>query len=107
MKGIYFINERQHQDLEGISHCISIISSFLKANQIQAIKLNSNQLNDYYTLPHALLYDLNQAKMLLDYLVIYSNQDVNEFIYMYPAKWVLLKSYFSEVVFVEEQRNSG
>ncbi|WP_066292095.1 hypothetical protein [Bacillus sp. FJAT-29937] len=107
MKGIYLINEGRYHNFESKSHCKSLIRSFLKANQIQTVKLNSNQLNDYYTIPHALLYDLKQAKMLLDYLVIYSNQDVNEFIYMYPAKWVLLKSYFSEVVFVEEQRISG
>ncbi|WNS74664.1 hypothetical protein RRV45_17375 [Bacillus sp. DTU_2020_1000418_1_SI_GHA_SEK_038] len=102
LKGVYLINERQHQGTERIFHCKSAVNSFMKANQIQAVKLNSNQLNDYYTIPHALLYDLNQAKVQLDYLVVYSNQDVNEFIYMYPAKWVLLKSYFSGVVFVEE-----
>ena len=103
MKGIYFINERQHQDVERISHCKSVVSSFMKEHQIQAVKLNSSQLKDYYTIPHALLYDLNQAKVQLDYLVAYSHHDVKEFIYMYPAKWILMKSYFSEVIFAENE----
>ncbi|MBY0124169.1 hypothetical protein [Bacillus sp. S/N-304-OC-R1] len=102
MKAITFINEGIYRKVGIMGHCQKAVQSFIDANQFQTIKLNPYQLHFHYTIPHALLFDLQQAKANFDYLVMYSNNDMQEFIYMYPAKWLILKSYFSKVIFVEE-----
>lgn len=102
MKAVTFINEDLYRKAGKMGHCQNAVQSFIDANQFQTIKLNPYQLHCHYTIPHALLFDLQQAKTHIDYLVLYSNNDMQEFIYMYPAKWLLLKSYFSKVICVEE-----
>lgn len=102
LKAVTFINEDIYRKAGEIGHCRKAVQSFIDVNHFQTIKLNPYQLHFHYTIPHALLFDLQQAKANIDYLVMYSNKDMHEFIYMYPAKWLLLKSYFSEVLCVEE-----
>ena len=107
MKGIYLINEQwkaenltREQSIEVQKHTMQ---TYLKENQISAVKLNPLQLNEYYTIPHALLYDLKQRhEIALDSLVLFSEDVIADFIYSYPARWLLLKSYFDKVVFVEQ-----
>jgi hypothetical protein len=72
---------------------------------IHPVKLNPHQLNNFYTIPHALLYDLRKEKIHIDYFVYYSSQVINDFIYSYPAKWLLLKSFFKEIIAVEKQND--
>lgn len=108
MKGIYIINELwQTENLtreESIKIQKYAMQTYLRENQITAIKLNRLQLKDYYTIPHALLYDLKQhAGIQLDCLVIFSEEAIANFLYSYPARWIRIKSYFNEVVFVEKQ----
>lgn len=79
------------------------IKRFIQDQKIQVVKLNPHQLNEFYTIPHALLYDLKQKKVQLDCLVLYSMQVVEDFIYTYPAKWLILKSFFSEIILLEER----
>ncbi|MED3552891.1 hypothetical protein [Cytobacillus praedii] len=110
MKGIYIINElwqaadlTREQSIEVQKHAML---TYLKENQISAIKLNPLQLKDYYTIPHALLYDLKQhAGIQLDCLVIFSEETIAKFLHSYPARWIRIKSYFNEVLFVERQSN--
>ena len=107
MKGIYIINERwQEKELtkeQSIDVQMNALQTYIKESQISTLKLNPSQLNDYYTIPHALLYDLRkQSDIHLDCLVLYSEEVIADFIYAYPARWILLKSYFDKVVFVEQ-----
>ncbi|WP_313799450.1 hypothetical protein [Cytobacillus sp.] len=108
MKGIYIINEQwQAKDLtreQSIEVQKQAMQIYLKENQISAIKLNPLQLKNYYTIPHALLYDLKQhSGNQLDCLVIFSEETIATFLHSYPARWIRIKSYFNEVVFVEKQ----
>lgn len=105
MRGISFINENLYRKFGHVDECKKAVQVFMEANDIKIVILNPYQINHHYTIPHALLFDLQKAKIAMDYLIMYSNQDVDEFINMYPAKWILLKSYFSDVIFVEEKTN--
>ncbi|AIE58837.1 hypothetical protein [Bacillus methanolicus] len=102
MQGISFINERKR--LHGLSSKESIqlqkeiLFDLVENKKIHLVKLNPYQLYDYYTIPHALLYDLKLNKPNLDCLVIYSPEVIEEFIHLYPARWILLKSYFNEII---------
>jgi hypothetical protein len=107
LQGIYFINDRI--SLNGFSKEESLvlqeqnILEHLHSHQIHVVKLNPYQLRDYYTIPHALLYDLKQEKAQFDYFVYYSPQVMEDFIYTYPARWLMLKSYFNEIITIEER----
>ncbi|WP_040209593.1 hypothetical protein [Neobacillus jeddahensis] len=106
MKGIYFINERI--SFEGFSKEESIqmqeqaIKNFLSVQNIQVVTLNPHQLNEYYSIPHALLYDLKKENSQFDCLVYYSLPAIADFIYTYPAKWLILKSFFKEIINVDK-----
>lgn len=107
MKGIYFINDRV--SLTGLSKEESIslqeqsIKKFLADRNIQIVNLNPYQLNEYYTIPHALLYDLKKEKSQFDCFIYYSQQTIEDFIYTYPARWLILKSFFKEVLSIEKR----
>jgi hypothetical protein len=107
MKGIYFINDQI--SLNGFSKEESLvlqeqtIENYLQDQKIQVVKLNPYQLQNYYTIPHALLYDLKKEKVQLDCFVFYSPQVMGDFIYTYPARWLILKSFFKEIITVEER----
>ncbi|WP_042356029.1 hypothetical protein [Bacillus rubiinfantis] len=105
MKGIYFINERlpvQSLTLtESITLQIDSIGTYIKEHNIDIIKLNPYQIYDYYTNPHALLFDVKKQREQLDCLLYYSLRSLEDFIYHYPAKWLILKSFFKEVIEVE------
>ncbi len=107
MKGIYFINDRI--SLNGLSKEESFtlqeqtISTFIKNHTIEVVKLNPYQLYDYYTIPHALLHDLKKHRVYLDYFIQYSPKVMEDFIHSYPARWFILKSFFNEIVTMDEQ----
>ncbi|QCJ42298.1 hypothetical protein FAY30_10475 [Bacillus sp. S3] len=109
MKGMYFINDRI--SLNGLSQDESIalqeqsIKNYISDQNIQIVKLNPYQLQEYYTIPHALLYDLKKEKSAFDCFIYYSLQTIEDFIYTYPAKWLILKSYFKEIIIVEKQND--
>ena len=106
MKGIYFVNEKI--SLSGLSEKDSIhlqkssLTAFIQSRQIQVIKLNPYQINDYYTILHALLYDLKKQKSRLDCLIVYSQQVIEDYILSYPARWLILKSFFHEVIMLDK-----
>jgi hypothetical protein len=109
MKGIYFINDRIN--LNGLSKEESFklqeqtILPFLQKYKIEVVKLNPYQLYDYYTIPHALLHDLKKHRNYLDCFIQYSPQVMEEFINSYPARWFILKSFFKEIVTMEERKD--
>lgn len=111
LNGIYFINDRIC--LEGRTKEESTIlqeqtiKTYLTEQNIQVITLNPYQLNDYYTIPHALLYDLKKKKSGFDCFIYYSMQTMEDFIYTYPAKWLILKSFFKETIIVNKQTDSN
>ncbi|MGG1674463.1 hypothetical protein ACIFOT_01810 [Neobacillus sp. NRS-1170] len=109
MKGIYFINDRI--SLNGLSKEDSSrlqeesIKHYILQQKIEIVTLNPYQVNDYYTIPHALLYDLKKEKRGLDCLIHYSPLVLEDFIYSYPAKWLILKSFFTDIIQVENQND--
>jgi hypothetical protein len=111
INGIYFINDII--SLNGLSKEESFVlqkqslQQYIQDKKIQIGRLNHYQLNDYYTIPHALLYDLKKDKYQLDCLVLYSLKVIEDFIYTYPARWLILKSFFKEIIIVEEQNEQS
>jgi hypothetical protein len=102
MNVIYFINEQIC--FNGLSKEDSSILqmqtalSYIQKNNLKIIKLNPFQLNDYYTILHALLYDLKIKDSQLNCFLFYSNEVINDFVYSYPARWIILKSFFEQVI---------
>jgi hypothetical protein len=98
MKGVYFINDRIR--LNGLSKEESfmlqkqLLMNVIKNNDIQIFTLNPYQVNSHYTVLHALLYDLKAVGIQLDCFAFYSQTVLEDFIYSYPAHWLLIKSYF-------------
>jgi len=106
MKGIYIINERLCINNLSKEESFKIqeqsIINYIQEKNIQIMKLNPNQLHDFYTIPHALLYDLKQNKNQIDCLLMHSIEVVEDFIYTYPARWLILKSFFVDIIVVDE-----
>ena len=109
MKGIYFINDRMTLSgltkEESISLQKELITTFIKEKNITIVKLNPYQLHEFYTNHHALLYDLKKEKKQFDCFLHFSLQAMEDYIYSYPAKWLILKSFFKEVIAVENQND--
>lgn len=111
INGIYLINDRI--SLNGLSKEESFtlqtqtLQKYIQDQRIHVVKLNQYQINDYYTIPHALLYDLRKNKSLLDCLVLYSHQVIMDFIYTYPARWLILKSFFKEIIIAPESNEQS
>jgi hypothetical protein len=78
------------------------LKTYLNEHQLNEIALNPYQLYPYYTIPHALIYDVQQANKPLDYLLVHSQEIIQPFINVYPARWILLKSYFQNTIFIEK-----
>lgn len=108
MKGIYLINPHWQTRNLSKEECVQLqkkaLETYISEQNIFTVKLNQWQLNDYYTIPHALLYDLKQQKTDLDILLLYSEEVLEDFIDSYPARWLILKSFFKEVVFAGKQK---
>ncbi|WP_079507992.1 hypothetical protein [Mesobacillus jeotgali] len=104
MKGIYLINEQIH--INGCSRDESFeiqqnaMADFIQKEGLEPVRLNPYQLYEHYTLPHALLYDLKLHKRQIDCLLMYSDQSIEDFATTYPARWLILKSYFDRVMTV-------
>ncbi|PLR91659.1 hypothetical protein [Bacillus sp. T33-2] len=107
MRGIYFINNRI--SLNGLSWEDSFklqeeeLLRYIEKQQIQIVKLDPYQIYRHYTILHALLYDLKQARAQFDCLTIYSPEVIEDFVYAYPARWLLIKSYFEQTIPLHSQ----
>ncbi|MDP4084336.1 MAG: hypothetical protein Q8934_06925 [Bacillota bacterium] len=107
MNGIYYINENIALDGKPKEKSIQIqkntVLQYLEEKQIEIVKLNPIQLYEYYTIPHALLYDLKKYGTLIDCLFLYSSETMEPFINIYPARWLLIKSFFNQVVTIKNK----
>lgn len=109
MNGIYFVNEKI--SLKGLAKKQSIdlqketIIAFIRRKKIRIAKLNPYQLYDHYSIPHALYYDLKREKHQFDCFIIYSQEVIEDYVTAYPARWLMLKSFFHEVITVEHSIN--
>jgi hypothetical protein len=109
MNGIYLINEKVK--LNGLTPQESIqlqkeaLLAYIREQKIKVTKLNPYQLHDHYTVPHALYYDLKSKRKQLDCLIMYSPQIIEDYITTYPARWLMLKSFFDKVIMVQQCAN--
>ncbi|MGD6879726.1 hypothetical protein [Bacillus infantis] len=107
-KGIYFINEKL-----AAGDCAPEIvqeiqkkaaQNYMKLNGISPVKLNRWQINEHYENLHALYYDLKEGRTMMDCLVCFNEQSASDFAAAYPARWLLLKSFFHEICFSEARQ---
>ena len=107
MQGVYFINERiSLYDLsreESFKLQERTLKNFINENQIRSVKLNPYQIYRHYTILQALLYDLKKSNVQLDCFIYYSNEVVDDFIYIYPDLWILIMSFFNNVIQVHKE----
>jgi hypothetical protein len=105
LHGIYFINDKIQ--LNGLSREESFhlqeqaLLPFIGDKKIQIVTLNQHQLNSHYTILHALLHDLKKQRVSLDCLVYYCPCVLEDFTRSYPARWLILKSYFHHLLPVQ------
>ncbi|PLT28582.1 hypothetical protein [Peribacillus deserti] len=101
MKSLYYINERMMiQGLdkkESTLAQVNSLRSYIAENSLQTIKLNPHQINDYYTILHALLFDLEKTGTRYEYFLYYSDEAVAKFIHLYPERWEQIGLYFNEL----------
>lgn len=106
MKSLYYINDRiclnEFSAKESLDLQEKGILTFIQNQGLQIGQLNPYQYNSYYTIPHALLYDLTSKKESFHSLIMYSEEVIADFIDTYPARWLLLRSYFNEILFVND-----
>ncbi|WP_409304507.1 hypothetical protein [Peribacillus sp. SCS-155] len=77
---------------------------FIREFGIIPLVLNPHQLNNYYTIPHALLFDLKKYHVSkVDYLILYSLRTVERFQYIYPEKWTQLICSFHQVTCLDSR----
>ncbi|WP_437832667.1 hypothetical protein ACQRXC_23985 (plasmid) [Niallia taxi] len=112
MNVIYFINERI--TLDGLSKEDSIslqkqhLLKYIQTNNLNIVKPNIYQINDYYTIQHALLYDLDKFEIdKVDYLLYYSEEVMKDFVYIYPDYWFLLRNHFNFVISLKKLDTFG
>ena len=102
MKGIYFINDKIQLNGLPMQESFQLqeeaLVEFLNLHDIQIVAINPDQLNSYYTILHALLYDLKETGIQFDCLACYSQAALDDFINTYPARWLILKSYFENIL---------
>ncbi|MDQ0219953.1 hypothetical protein ELQ35_21910 [Peribacillus cavernae] len=81
-----------------------ILDKLVHEFEVDLVKLNPFQLDEYYTIPHALLYDLQIKKPAkLDCLLLYSFQTIERFQYIYPEKWEELSTCFSKIITLDTE----
>ncbi|MFT9599145.1 hypothetical protein [Mesobacillus sp.] len=104
MQGIYLINEKIHINGLSLDESVEIqqtaLLDFMNTERVEPVKLNPYQLNGHYTIPHALLYDLKLHKKQIDCLLMYSKESIDDFAVTYPARWLIMKSYFDTILTV-------
>jgi hypothetical protein len=103
MKGIVLLNPAfsigELSKKESLLMQKTLVDKLIDDRKINIVTLNPYQINEYYTIPHALLYDLQYKKPTkIDCLVLYSFETIKRFQLCYPEKWQTLITYFSEII---------
>jgi hypothetical protein len=103
--GIILVNPDLHVDHLSKQESVSIqkilAEKYIRNTGIHISHLNKNQINEYYTIPHALLYDLSKTSPQIDCFILYSYKSMDRFRCIYPEKWVELKKHFNEIVYLD------
>jgi len=102
MRAIVLLNPNGNSQNHDKNHHLLIqkivLEKFLCDQPYKIVQLNSLQVETFYTIPHALLYDLQQTKHEpLDCLIIYSTQIIQRFVSIYPEKWLMICKYFYDI----------
>ncbi|PJN86673.1 hypothetical protein [Bacillus sp. mrc49] len=98
----YSIGELHMKDSFTIQQIVT--NKYMEENNISPVILNPYQLNLHYTIPHELLYNLQNKKIdQIDCLIMHSMETLERFIYIYPEKWLALSGYFKEIIPVTTQ----
>lgn len=75
-----------------------VLDKYLNDQPHTLVQLNRFQVESFYTIPHALLYDLQKIKHEpLDCLLIYSTESIQRFVSIYPEKWLMICKYFYDI----------
>ncbi|WP_409294627.1 hypothetical protein V1498_15765 [Peribacillus sp. SCS-26] len=103
MKGLFFINDRMPLECctslhESKSRQISASLSFIREHNLEILRLNPFQVNDFYTIPHAMLFDLNLTNEKPDFLLVYSPKTLHKFQHVFPEEWEKLQSRIPAVI---------
>lgn len=81
-----------------------VTDKFIEENNISPVILNPYQLYPYYTIPHVLLFNLqNKQVKRIDCLILHSIEAMERFIAIYPEKWLELCRYFTEIISVTDR----
>ncbi|RFU62068.1 hypothetical protein [Peribacillus glennii] len=112
MKGIVLLNPHfsigQLPRTESLLFQKMMVDKLTDEWKVTILQLNPYQIHDYYTIPHALLLDIQTQKPgILDCLFLYSLHTVERFQYIYPEKWEELEGHFSKVVTVEQMETGS
>lgn len=101
MNGIILTNKfRKNNNIDpSISYEMELecISEYVSMNKINLVTLNPHQINHYYTIPEALLYDLKKTNRKIDCLVMFSMETVYRFSFIFPEYWDQMRAYFTQV----------
>lgn len=91
-------NKEKHDNLDHLLMQKIVLAKFLCDQPYKIVQLNPLQVETFYTIPHALLYDLQKSKdEPLDCLIIYSPQSIHRFVAIYPEKWLMICKYFHDI----------
>lgn len=75
-----------------------VLEKYLNDHSHTIFQLNDFQVEKFYTIPHALLHDLQKVKQEpLDCLLIYSVESIERFVSIYPEKWLMICTYFHDI----------
>lgn len=101
----YVMNDLHASESFAIQRIVT--DKYIKERNISPVILNPYQLNPYYTIPHMLLFNLqNKQPKRIDCLVLHSIETMERFITIYPEKWLELCGYFNEIISVTDRMPS-
>lgn len=108
MRGIVLLNPNFPMDGLHTSESFAIqkiaAEKFVQEQGISLVTLNPYQLYPYYTIPHVLLFNLqNKQAGQIDRLVLYSLDTMERFIHIYPEKWLELCGHFADVLSISDR----
>ncbi|WP_051348415.1 hypothetical protein [Peribacillus kribbensis] len=105
VEGLYFINNRIELEERNRQRSIEIqiksTRQYISTHSLHIITINPYQLHDYYTILHALLFDLQNKDLYCDFLLIHSQGVIEDFIFHYPEYWRKLSTRFNRLISVQ------
>lgn len=98
MRSIVLLNRQSGDENYHLLVQKIVLDKYLNDQPHTLVQLNGFQVEQFYTIPHALLYDLQKIKHEpLDCLLIYSVESIQRFVSIYPEKWLMICTYFQDI----------